>query len=328
MKIFVTGATGVVGRPTVKALAEAGHHVLGVARTPEKGEMVRGLGGSPVTVDLFDAEQVRDAVFGCEAIVHLATRWLPKRWRFRGQWKENDRLRREASANLVAGATDAGIKRFIQESVTFFYADGGDRWLDESADVDPCWISIESMHAGEEIANRWAAETGGHAVNLRLGSLYGPEAPSTREAGEQARMRSLAVPAGGKHYISPIHTEDAASAIVAALELPGGAYNVVDDEPMQWLEYAPMIARAVDVNMRESYPVGMPGWLYKLSHGGAASYMMRSQRVSNARLKQASGWAPKYANATEGWKHVVANADWPSWMRDLHEGRDEGPDDE
>ena len=77
MKVFVTGATGVIGRPTVARLIEAGHEVRAVARREEAAAELRGAGAEPVSVDLFDADAVHAAVVGSEAIAHLATNVPP-----------------------------------------------------------------------------------------------------------------------------------------------------------------------------------------------------------------------------------------------------------
>src|SRR5437867_11629912 len=109
MKVFVAGATGVLGRPTVRALVGAGHEVRGTARRPEKAELLRSLGADPVEVDLFDSDAVRAAVAGTEAVLHFATKIPPiMRMRWKGAWRENDRLRTLASRYLVDAAVAAG----------------------------------------------------------------------------------------------------------------------------------------------------------------------------------------------------------------------------
>jgi len=98
MKVFVAGATGVLGRPTVPALVQAGHDVRGTARGDEKSALVRSLGAEPIPVDLFDPEAVRAAVAGSEGVLNLATKIPPiMRMRWKGAWKENDRLRTDGS---------------------------------------------------------------------------------------------------------------------------------------------------------------------------------------------------------------------------------------
>src|SRR5688572_15245811 len=102
VKTFVAGATGVVGRRAVERLVAAGHDVTAVARTAEKADLVRALGARPVTVDLFDRDALVAAVAGHDVVVNLATH-IPafSQAALPGAWKENDRIRGEASRNLV-----------------------------------------------------------------------------------------------------------------------------------------------------------------------------------------------------------------------------------
>src|SRR5687768_1345101 len=105
MKVFLTGATGTLGRPTARALIEAGHEVRGTARGEEKAQLLRSLGAEPVSVNLFDAEAVKAAVAGSEAVFHFATKIPPlTRVRWKRAWRENDRLRGEATRILVDAA--------------------------------------------------------------------------------------------------------------------------------------------------------------------------------------------------------------------------------
>ncbi len=122
-----------------------------------KAEFVRSLGAEPVAADLFDSEAMRDAVSGCDAVLHIATKIPPlTRLRWKGAWKENDRLRREATRILVDAAQAGGVRTLVLESITFLYADGGDGWLDEESPVSLAWFSLDSMMDGERQAARLA----------------------------------------------------------------------------------------------------------------------------------------------------------------------------
>ena len=116
MKVFVSGATGVVGRPAVRLLVAAGHSVTAAARGPEKAALLSSLGATPVIVDLFDPAAVRAAVAGHDAVVNLATH-IPatSRAAMPGAWAENDRIRREVSRNLVDAALATGATRYVQK---------------------------------------------------------------------------------------------------------------------------------------------------------------------------------------------------------------------
>ena len=108
-KIFVAGATGVLGKRAVKLLVEAGHDVTGVARSAEKAALVASLGATPATIDLFDPVAVKDAVSGHDVVMNLATHIPPaSRYAMPGSFGENDRIRTEVSRNLVDAAIATG----------------------------------------------------------------------------------------------------------------------------------------------------------------------------------------------------------------------------
>jgi len=150
MRIFVTGATGVLGSRAVPHMLEAGHEVTAVGRNPEKRALLERQGARAVDVDLFDPEAVRRAVRGAEVICNLATAVPPTEigtvlpW----SWREMDRIRRHVSAHLVdaALAEDTG-QRVVQESFAPIYADGGDAWLDESSTVRPARYNRTALDA-------------------------------------------------------------------------------------------------------------------------------------------------------------------------------------
>src|SRR3954447_8542799 len=105
MRIFVAGATGVIGKRLVPLLVEAGAAVTGVARSPAKRRQLERQGATPVTVSLFDPAAVEEAVAGHDIVINMATR-IPSRLRLLlpGAFRENTRLRREASQNLALAA--------------------------------------------------------------------------------------------------------------------------------------------------------------------------------------------------------------------------------
>src|SRR5438093_5351771 len=204
MNMFVAGATGVLGRPTVKALVEAGHQVRGSARGEEKASVLRSLGAEPVAVNLFDAAAVKEALVGSEAVLHLATKIPPiTRMRWKGAWKENDRLRRDASRNLVDAAIANGVQAFLQESITFLYADGGEGWLNENSPIAPTWLALDSTLAAERETSRFSA-SGARGIALRYGAFYAPYAKSTLDTINFARRRLLPVPGDAANYASSI----------------------------------------------------------------------------------------------------------------------------
>jgi len=295
MKVFVAGGTGAVGRPSLPLLVAAGHEVTAVARGPAKQAQVEAAGAIPVAVDLFDAAAVAAAVTGHDAVVNLATN-IPSIGRAAraSGWTVNDRLRREASAHLVDAALAAGAGRFVQESITFTYPESGDRWIDAAtATPEPTAVTESTLAAQAEVERFTAA--GGTGVVLRFGMFYGPGSSHTATMLRMARWGLAYCGGAPGGYTSSIHVDDAATAVVAALGVPAGVYDVVDDRPLTRRQYADALATAAG---RRRYVRG-PGRV--LRWGGAqAALLLRSQRVSNRRFREAAGWAPRWRGADEG----------------------------
>jgi nucleoside-diphosphate-sugar epimerase len=300
MKVFVAGATGVLGRRAVAGLVAAGHDVTAVARTPDKAALLTGLGAAPAAIDVFDPAAITAAVESHDVVCNLATHIPPaSKSALPGVWADNDRLRREASRNLVDGALASGAARYVQESITFPYVDGGDAWIDEDAPFQPAKYTTSVLDA-EASAARFTAG-GGEGVVLRFAVFYGPDSHHTRDEVRAARRRVAFQPGNPGAWLSSIHTDDAASAVVAALSVPAGVYNVTDDEPLTRADRDHVLAGALGVARLRRPPAG----LTRLG-GSKITMLMRSQRVSNARLRQASAWAPAYPSAREGIPAVVA----------------------
>jgi nucleoside-diphosphate-sugar epimerase len=295
MKIFLAGGTGVVGTRAVPALVAAGHAVTAVARTEAKAELVRSLGGEPVAVDLFDAEAVRAAVVGHEAVINLATSIpsLTKAARA-SAWATNERLRTEASSHLVDAALDAGATHYVQESIAFPYVDNGDRWIDEDHPVEHVGPFNGAGHA--EAAARRFGDHGGTGVALRFAQFYAPEAAHTQAFNAAVRRHLNPFIGDPDGYVSFIHAEDAGSAVVAALGAPSGIYNVGDDEPLTRTGAGRVVADALGVKPPHALPK-----VVRAATPGLGKLLMRSLRVSNGRFKAATGWAPAHPSIRGSW---------------------------
>jgi nucleoside-diphosphate-sugar epimerase len=296
MRILVTGATGVVGRRVVPMLVKAGHHVTAVVRTPDKRAALAHSGASPIPLDLFDPSHVRSAVAEHDAVVNLATHMPTSTWRMLlpWAWRENDRVRREGSRILVDAAVAEHVGRFIQESFAPTYEGRGEEWIDESVPLKPASYNATVLDA-EGSAQRFM-ESGGAGVILRFAAFYGPDAFTLRDMLRTVRRGFSPVPGAPAAYVSSIAHDDAATAVVAALGLPSGVYNVCDDEPVRRSQYAAILAQCVGAQP----PRGMPGWMTMLM-GSTAELLSRSQRMSNQKLRDAApGWIPEYPSVREG----------------------------
>lgn len=302
MRIFVTGATGVVGRRAVPLLIAAGHEVTAVARSAEKAKALTAAGASPVVVDLFDGDAVRRAVAGQDAVINLATAVPPSsRALMRSAWKEMDRIRSDASVLLVDAALAEGVRHFVQESFAPIYADNGDGWIDEGSPMQPARYNRTVLDA--ESSARAFTEGGGIGVVLRFGWFYGPDAGGATLDMIGFVRKGWAPAPGPEGFISSISHDDTATAAVAALGVPAGIYNVVDDEPVRRREFFGSLAQALGAPP----PKFLPKWMGRLM-GGVGETLTRSLRISNRKFREASGWAPKYPSVRDAWPDLLREA--------------------
>ncbi|HEY3784786.1 MAG TPA: NAD(P)H-binding protein [Steroidobacteraceae bacterium] len=301
MKIFLTGATGVVGRRAVPLMLQAGHELTLLMHRPAPADVFAPIGVHTVQADLFDRGAVYEAVCGHEAVVNLATH-IPAttlRMLLPGAWNENDRIRREGAANLADAASAAGVKRLVQESFALVYPDQGDRWINEDSPIEPVRYN-RTVPDAERAAQRFTANAGTGVV-LRFGAFYGPDARQTRDMIGLVRRGWAPLPGAPEAYFSSISHDDAASAVLAGLGLQAGIYNVVDDEPMERREFAGSLATAVGVGR----PKSLPAWMTRVT-GSLGEIMSRSERISNRKLRESSRWAPAFPSVRTGWPATVA----------------------
>jgi nucleoside-diphosphate-sugar epimerase len=299
VRVFIAGATGVVGRRVVPQLVATGHQVAAVGRTLEKRELLARQGATPIRLNLFDRAAVRNALKGCDAIVNLTTSIPPSsRAILPGAWRENDRVRRDVSSNLVDAALAGGATCFIQESFAPIYPDRGDQWIDESVPVRPARYNRSVLDA-EAAADRFR-ESGRTAVVLRFAFFYGADSDFTLDMIRYVRKGWAAALGSPTGFISSVSHDDAAGAVLAALDIRAGVYNVVDDEPMRRREFFDSLASTLGV----APPKFPPRWLARIT-GSLGETLSRSQRISNRKFKEESAWRPAIPSLREGWPLVV-----------------------
>ncbi|HEY4386900.1 MAG TPA: NAD-dependent epimerase/dehydratase family protein [Ktedonobacteraceae bacterium] len=305
MNIFVTGATGVLGKSVIPFLIKSGHQVYTLSRSEKNAEVVRQLGAEPVTADLFDRNSLIKVLetTKASAIAHLASK-IPATSRMGkvASWQENDHIRRDGTRILVDAALATRVRTFVYPSFYYIYPDRGDQWIDAcSTSVQAHVIQQATIDAEVEIARFSGEQRCG--IVLRMGSLYGPEVPSALEQFQMAQKGFAVLPGASDAYLSYVWIDDAARAIVVALTegVPAGVYDIVDDEPLT--REAFMRALAQSVGKRRLF--GIPNSIIKLLTGAAADMINRSQRVSNRRFQELTSWKPMVPNAREGWALIA-----------------------
>lgn len=306
MRVFVAGATGAVGRPLVKRLVAEGHEVTGLTRSEERGADVRAQGAQAVVADVYDAGRVAAAVAAAdpEVLVHELTA-LPAHMDMKdldGFYRETNRIRREGTRVLVDAARAAGVRRVIAQSISFIYAQEGDRVKDEDAALveDPPGAFGVAFDAVLELERLVLGAEGIEGVVQRYGWFYGPGtyyAPGGDQY-EAFTKRRTPIVGSGESTWSFCHVEDAASAVVAALGRgPTGVYNVCDDDPAPTREWMPTYAEAIGAKR----PRRVPRLMARLAAPKEVVAMATELRgADNARFKRDYDWAPRYGSWREG----------------------------
>jgi len=302
MRVFVAGATGVLGRRVVRQLAERGHEVVGLARDPAKAEIVRRLGGIPAFADLFDADALATGMAGCDVVIRAATS-IPTRTRTRlSDFAMNDRIRTEGARAILEAASRERVRAYLHESIVWDVGPPDGSPYDESARARP-GAYVRGTLEGERIATEEGARRGIEVGILRCGFFYASDAIHTRTIAKRLAKRALPIVGDGRAMWSMIHADDAASAFVAAAEAPrSGVWHIVDNRPVSVGELFTELAERLGAPP----PRRVPMWLAMVIGGGlTVEVLTTSFPTTGRRFQRDFGWRPRYATYREGFAQVL-----------------------
>jgi nucleoside-diphosphate-sugar epimerase len=305
MRVFIAGGTGVIGRRLVPQLVARGHQVTATTTSAGKLGLLERLGAVGVVMDGLDAASLGEAVAAArpDAIVHQMTALsvahagkpnLRKPDRF---FATTNRLRSEGTDHLLAAAEATGVTNFVAQSAAIFNGIREGGWVKTEEDPLDVVEGTKAINYLEEVVVK-----AGGAV-LRYGGLYGPGAIDDQV--KLVRKRLYPLVGRGTGYFSWVHTDDAASATVLAVEQKAkGVFNIVDDEPApvsQWLPYLAECAGAKP-------PRRLPAWLARMLAGEMMVDMMtnKGRGFSNAKAKRELGWQLRYPSWRQGFKEELA----------------------
>ena len=216
MNVILAGATGVIGRPSVRILVQRGHRVFAMTRRASLEGELREAGAVPVVQDVFDDAGLRSRVAAIkpEAILHQLTdlALLSDGNKLPEALERNARLRKFGTANLVAAAVGAGVEHVVAQSIAWVYRPGPEPYLEQAplddAATGPRAVTVNGVLALERTI---LSTVGIRGCVLRYGKLYGPGTGANRGTD------------------IPLHVDAAAWASVLALEKrAAGIYNVAE----------------------------------------------------------------------------------------------------
>jgi len=282
-----------MGSSAMRALHEAGHTVVGLARSAGKATQVANAGAEPHIGDLFDRDSLIDGMRGCDAVCNLATHVpVGSAGMMPGAWKANDRIRTEGSRIVIEAAREADVARVIQQSLSFVYGDHGDDWIDEHSQIDITRYAEPIVVAESQVAKFARKDRDG--VSLRFGLITGPDGNSAWLLKRARAGKAIGLgPRDGWCHV--IHPHDVGTAVVAALTAPSGVYNA-GAEPIQRKDLVDVYAQAAGGKEGKFY-----GSAFMKLAGQKVELITRSQRVSSQRFCDRTGWHPQFPKLTPDW---------------------------
>jgi nucleoside-diphosphate-sugar epimerase len=302
MRVFVAGATGVIGQCLVPGLVTVGHEVTASTRSALKAHQLKEQGATPVIVDGLDRKAVLKVVMAArpEVIIHQMTA-LTSMKSFRNLDQEfavTNELRSTGTDYLLEAAREAGTRRFIAQSFIGWNntrSGGQVKTEEDPLDPRPLAATTKSLAAIKHLEEAVPTQVPEGLV-LRYGILYGHGASDLML--EVVRKRQMPVVGGGTGIWSFTEVTDAAAATVAAVTRGApGIYNVVDDEPAPVAEWLPYLASCLGAKP----PLRAPAWLGRLLGGEMiVSWMTQGRGASNEKAKRELGWTPKYPSWRDG----------------------------
>jgi nucleoside-diphosphate-sugar epimerase len=302
MRVFIAGATGVLGRQVVRELLARGHQVVGLARAPMNQAVLRSLGAAAAPGDLFDPNRLARAAADADVVMHLATAIPVKPRQSLRDWQENDRIRTQGTACLLEAARRVRARFYLQQSVAFIHGHAGDAWVDENSPLLPHRVLDSAM-----TMERLVREAGLPWTILRGGHFYHPDAAHTRALLEGLRAGRLPVIGMGANFRSMVHVEDMAKACVLAAEQQpmGETFLVVDDEPVRLRDLFTYLAR----ELGGPKPNYLPPAVARLLVGSlTVDLVTASLRCRNGKLKRQLAWQPRFPTYCDGFAALLRAA--------------------
>ena len=285
MRIFITGATGYIGRIITQNLIEAGHQVIGLARTEQSAERLKAMGAEAHRGDLTDLDSLKRGVAMAEGVVHTAFSIV--NWDQLNVAFAQDRAAVEAMLSTLAGTGQP----FIYTSGSGVLADTGDAVVDETVPADA--TGPIAPRAAVEQTVLQAKAHGVRSIVIRPGVVYGNGGSNIWHllAG-LARQANGALTIGEGHNIwSVVHVNDLSDLYLSALERgPAGTlFNAASEEEATMRDIASAIARTLHL---ADLPTVWPVEKLRPMLGPLADGLAANKRISAARARQLLGWRP------------------------------------
>jgi nucleoside-diphosphate-sugar epimerase len=303
--VFLTGASGALGRAVARQLIDAGYRVTAAVNGYRSALALRQTGAVAAFPDVRRAGEVRSAITGAGAtvVVHLEPMLPNHTPNLDPHWDSQLDMIRESAAAVAQAAADAGVEFLVSTSYAFVYGNTGREVASEdSAPHGPNLPVIQAALDAESAVLNGSVP----ACVLRAGYVYGAHDEQTTALRDRL-LKGEAVLVGDAHAVANwVMVDDLAAAIVAAIETrPAGAIlNIVDNTPVSPAAFAGYLGEVMHVPVSARTAGG--GLLAKLKAPPTEPALIDLQtRASNARAAEVLGWTPRYPSYREGLEQAL-----------------------
>ncbi len=309
MRIFVTGATGVLGKRVVQKLLAEGHQLTALCRSVANYQTLERQGIRPVWGNIYDAEEMKSVTVGQEVIMHLASS-VPVNNQKLGtnDWLANDLLREKGTDSLAQAAVANGVKLFVVPGVMLAYGNHNGKLVKETTPLAAKVPGdLQSAIRMEEITQSYVRKSGLPAVVLRMGMLYAEDSRHTLALIDQLHNQEATIIGKGDTYWNMIHADDAANAIVQVVKHYGihigETYNICDGMPVQAKEYIEYMAATIGAPAPKPMR-SLPAW-FRLGKDNVKAVQLSFQ-AKNDKAVQKLKWRPVFGSYKEGLTEIVS----------------------
>ncbi|MEM8710546.1 MAG: SDR family oxidoreductase [Planctomycetota bacterium] len=292
MRVFLTGATGYIGRVITEKLLASGHVVLGLARSDESAEKLRAMGAEVHPGNLDDLDSLKAGAASAEAVIHTAISL--------DDFNDLDTTfdKDERAVEAMLSALEGTDRPFLYTSGSGVLADTGPVAVDETVPVDE--KGPVARRGALEGAVLQASSRGIRTIVVRPGLVYGRGGSGFMQLfiglAQQARCgRTIG---DGQNVCSVVHVDDLGDLFLLALERgPASAlYNAASEEEPSMLDMASAIGRALGL---KGEPSAWPVQEARQALGPFADGMAANKRISAGKAVSELGWSPHHPGLVE-----------------------------
>jgi nucleoside-diphosphate-sugar epimerase len=282
LKTLIVGC-GYVGMAVGQSLVERGDTVTGICRSAESADAVRAAGMRPWIADITSLDSLRSAKPEFDAIINCVSS-------SRGGEQAYREVYLKGTINLLEWTRPSPPQIIVYTGSTTVYAQSGGEWVDETSPTEPPHASGRILVETEKLY----LDSRLPVTVLRLAGIYGPGRHAMLD---RLRGGGTDLAGDGKHFVNMIHRDDIVATLLATLDrkLAGEILNVVDDEPVQQVEYVGWLCEQLGLPPAKFDPDAE-----KKFKGGMRKGFQPNRRIANEKMKSVLGVTLQYPNFREG----------------------------